>query len=135
VQRKEPAGNSQDTAGSSQPVWSSVVQAYRPLGDYALISDCHSAALVSRDGSIDWCCFARFDARPVFARLLDWSRGGHFQVRPSAPYDASHRYVPATNVFETRFQTDSGVLVLTDCLAVRESPDPNEAEAAEPYHS
>jgi alpha,alpha-trehalase len=109
-----------------------VVEAYRALGDYALISDCHSAALVSRDGSIDWCCFAQFDARPVCARLLDWSRGGHFQIHPSAPYDVSHCYVPATNVLETRFQTDSGVLVLTDCLAVRESSDPHEAEAVEP---
>jgi hypothetical protein len=59
--------------------------AYPPIGDYALLSDCHSAALVSRDGSIDWCCFHRFDARPVFARLLDWSGGGHFRIAPTAP--------------------------------------------------
>jgi GH15 family glucan-1,4-alpha-glucosidase len=43
---------------------------YSLIGDYALLSDCRSAALVSRDGSIDWCCFDRLDARPVFERLL-----------------------------------------------------------------
>ncbi|MBV9547763.1 MAG: glycoside hydrolase family 15 protein [Chloroflexi bacterium] len=106
---------------------------YSPIADYALISDCHSAALVSRDGSVDWCCFERFDARPVFARLIDWSRGGHFLIRPGQPYKATRRYLPGTNVLETRFETDSGVLVLTDCLAVHESSEPSEAEAVEPY--
>ena len=48
--------------------------AYPPINSYGLISDCHSAALILSDGSIDWCCFDRFDARPVFARLLAWSR-------------------------------------------------------------
>ena len=48
---------------------------YPPISAYALLSDCHSAALVSPDGSVDWCCFERFDARSVFGRLLDWRRG------------------------------------------------------------
>ena len=69
--------------------------AYPPIGDYALLSDCHSAALVSRDGSIDWGCFHRFDARPVFARLLDWSGGGHFRIAPTAPATVTRRYLPA----------------------------------------
>jgi GH15 family glucan-1,4-alpha-glucosidase len=111
-----------------------VVEAYRPLADYALISDCHSSALISRDGSIDWCCFERFDSRPVFSRLLDWSRGGHFRLSPSAAYTATRRYLPSTNVLETRFQTDCGVLVLTDCLAVGEGSSPCDAETVEPYN-
>lgn len=72
--------------GPTQPALAGPDQrAYPPIGDYALLSDCHSAALVSRDGSIDWCCFHRFDARPVFGRLLDWSGGGHFRVALPTP--------------------------------------------------
>jgi GH15 family glucan-1,4-alpha-glucosidase len=95
------------------------VQAYPPIGDYALISDCHSGALVSRDGSIDWCTFHRFEARPVFARLLDWGKGGFFRIAPRDDYTAMRRYLPGTNVLETRFETADGVLTLTDCFALR----------------
>ncbi|HEY3078603.1 MAG TPA: glycoside hydrolase family 15 protein [Chloroflexota bacterium] len=108
-------------------------QTYPPIADYALISDCHSAALISRDGSIDWCCFDRFDARPVFARLLDWGRGGHFRLAPRAPYRVTRRYRAGTNVLETRFEAEGGCLVLTDCLAVRETSAAEDAEAVEPY--
>lgn len=107
---------------------------YPPISDYALIGDCHSAALVSRDGSIDWCCFHRFDARPVFARLLDWSKGGHFRIAPRGPYSVSRRYLPSTNVVETRFAAERGTLVLLDCLAVRPTSDPSMPEAVHPYH-
>jgi alpha,alpha-trehalase len=103
---------------------------YPPISDYALLSDCHSAALVSLDGSIDWCCFDRFDARPVFARLLDRSRGGHFMIAPRGDYSVERRYVPGTNVLETRFETDTGALVLTDCLAVHEHAH---RDAVDPY--
>lgn len=106
---------------------------YPPIAAYALISDCHSAALVSLDGSIDWCCFNRFDARPVFARLLDWSRGGHFRICPRKPYRSSRRYLPGTNILETRFETDDGVLLLTDCLAVSETSEARHAEAVDPH--
>ena len=92
---------------------------YPPISDYALLSDCHSGALVSRDGSIDWCAFHRFEARPVFARLLDWERGGFFRIAPADDYEASRRYLPNTNVLETRFETADGVITLTDALVVR----------------
>jgi GH15 family glucan-1,4-alpha-glucosidase len=89
-------------------------RAYPPISDYALISDCHSGALVSKDGSIDWCSFHRFEARPVFCRLLDWGRGGFFRIAPRETYKTTRRYLPDTNVLETRFETRGGALVLTD---------------------
>jgi len=92
---------------------------YPPIADYALLSDCHSGALVSRDGSIDWCAFHRFEARPVFARLLDWKKGGFFEIAPTGEYESSRRYLPNTNVLETRFETPGGVVTLTDALVVR----------------
>jgi alpha,alpha-trehalase len=94
------------------------VEKYPPISDYALISDCHSGALVSKDGSIDWCSFHRFEAPPVFARILDWGKGGFFRIAPTDDYEVTRRYLPGTNVLETRFQTGKGVLVLTDCFAL-----------------
>jgi alpha,alpha-trehalase len=92
---------------------------YPPISDYALLSDCHSGALVSKDGSIDWCAFHRFEARPVFGRLLDWERGGFFRIAPVEDYEATRKYIRNTNVLETRFETATGVVKLTDGLAVR----------------
>ena len=79
---------------------------YPPIGDYALLSDCHSAALISRDGSVDWACFHRFDARPVLSRLLDWQKGGYFRIYPSGPYEVTRRYLDGTNVLETTFSCE-----------------------------
>ncbi len=62
--------------------------AYRPIRDYALVGDCHGAALVARDGSVDWCCLRRFDAAPVFWRILDAAKGGFFQVCPEGHAEA-----------------------------------------------
>src|SRR5215208_7858674 len=100
---------------------------YPPVGDYALISDCHTAALVSRDGSIDWFSFHRFEARPVFGRLLDWAKGGFFRIAPRDEYEVTRRYLPGTNVLETRFSTDTGTVTLTDCV-------PMKGDAGHPDH-
>src|SRR5215218_7430844 len=96
------------------------VTPYPSISEYALLSDCHSGALVSKDGSIDWCTFHRCEARPVFARLLDWGKGGFFRIAPAEEYTSTRRYLPGTNILETRFETESGVLVLTDCFYDRE---------------
>jgi alpha,alpha-trehalase len=86
-----------------------------PIGDYALLSDRHSAALVGRDGSVDWLCFPRFDSPAVFARLLD-EEAGHWSIRPSVPYRVSRRYAERTMVMETTFHAEAGTVTLTDAL-------------------
>ncbi len=88
-----------------------------PIGEYALVSDCRSAALISREGSVDWLCFPRFDGPSVFCRLLD-PAAGHFAIRPAGEFQVSRRYVDQTLVLETTFTTAGGTAVLTDALAV-----------------
>ena len=87
------------------------------ISDYALIGDCHSAALVSRAGSIDWWCPRRFDAPSVFGRLLDPS-AGHWMIRPNRRFTVTRRYRDRSMVLETDFATDTGRLRLTDALAL-----------------
>ena len=95
-------------------------EVYPPISDYALLSDCHSGALVSKDGSIDWCTFHRFEARPVFGRILDWAKAGFFRIAPlDDEYEVTRRYLPSTNVLETTFRTPSGTLVVTDFFVYR----------------
>ena len=88
-----------------------------PIGDYALLSDCRSAALVSRAGSVDWLCWPRFDSPAVFARILD-PDGGHFAIRPAGDFQASRAYVDQTMILETTFRAQAGAAVLTDAMAV-----------------
>jgi GH15 family glucan-1,4-alpha-glucosidase len=93
---------------------------YPPISDYAFIGDCHSAALVSRDASIDWCCMPRFDSGSVFGRILDWERGGYCLIVPEATsYDRTRRYVDDTMVLETTFRTGGGEARLYDCFTMR----------------
>lgn len=87
------------------------------IGEYALLSDCNGAALVHRDGSVDWLCLPRFDSPAVFARLLD-DKGGHFAIHPAVAFTTSRRYLDGTMAVETRFSTDDGELILVDTLAV-----------------
>jgi GH15 family glucan-1,4-alpha-glucosidase len=95
------------------------VDEFPAISDYAFLSDCHSLALVARDGSIEWAVFHRFDGRPVFARMLDRDIGGYFRVAPTLPEaDISRRYLPGTNVLETTFHTRDGVVTLTDFMPV-----------------
>lgn len=102
-----------------------------PIADYALLSDRHSAALVSRDGSVDWLCFPRFDSPSVFAALLD-DRAGHWSIRPTGTYTVSRSYLDPTMVVETRFVTADGTLVVTDALATGRSDDPHRLGASAP---
>jgi GH15 family glucan-1,4-alpha-glucosidase len=103
-----------------------------PLEDYALLSDRHSAALVSRDGAVDWLCLPRFDSPAVFAALLD-DGAGSWVLRPAGDAAVSRRYLDGTMVLETTFRTDGGVLTLTDALATGSCADPHRLGAAAPH--
>ena len=92
----------------------------RPIEDYALIGDLHSAALISRDGSIDWLCLPRFDSEACFAALLGDERSGHWQIAPDSEITrVRRRYLPDTLVLETEFSTASGTVRLLDCMPAR----------------
>jgi GH15 family glucan-1,4-alpha-glucosidase len=91
------------------------------IGDYAFLSDCHSMALVSRYGSIDWCCMPRVDSASVFARILDHDRGGHCTLSPiDSDVSVHRRYLDDTLVLETTFRTPSGEAKVLDCFVMRE---------------
>ena len=77
------------------------------IQDYAIIGDCRSAALVSRDGSLDWLCWPRFDSPSWFGALLD-EAAGRWRIAPTEPFRTERRYIAGTNVLQTRFETRSG---------------------------
>jgi GH15 family glucan-1,4-alpha-glucosidase len=88
-----------------------------PIADHALLSNCHSAALVSKAGSVEWLCFPRFDSPSIFARLLD-DAAGHWSIRPVGDFQADRRYLDQTLVLETTFATANGSVSVTDALAM-----------------
>ena len=88
-----------------------------PIAHYALLSDQHSAALVGRDGSIDWLCFPRFDSPSIFARLLG-DEAGHWSMRAIAATEVTRRYLNRTMALETTFRTPTGSVAITDALAM-----------------
>ena len=91
-----------------------------PIEDYALLGDCETAALVARDGSIDWLCWPRFDSAACFAALLGTPEHGRWQVAPAAPVLAvTRRYRGDTLILETELETADGAVTLVDFMPVR----------------
>jgi len=87
------------------------------IEDYAMIGDCETAALIGRDGSIDWLCFPRFDSSACFAALLGEPAHGRYVIAPEdARATVTRRYRDGTLVLETRFETDEGAAVLIDFM-------------------
>ncbi|HET9186190.1 MAG TPA: trehalase-like domain-containing protein, partial [Solirubrobacterales bacterium] len=91
---------------------------FPPIGSYGFLSDCHTAALISYSGSVEWLCLPRFDSPSVFSALLD--RGaGHMRLRPKGvTVPISRRYDPGTLVLETTWVTDTGWVVVRDALTI-----------------
>ncbi|MDQ3270183.1 MAG: glycoside hydrolase family 15 protein [Pseudomonadota bacterium] len=113
----KPPGQADDDSAGRWPA----------IGDYALIGDCRTAALVGLDGSIDWLCLPDFSSPAFFARILDLDRGGRFLVAPAQqPSQAQRTYVGDSNVLQTRFASGAGELVLTDAMVVPPALEPGQ---------
>ncbi len=89
---------------------------YKPISDYGVIGNMVSAALVAKDGYIDWCCLPRFDSPSIFAAILDDKKGGKFCIKPRSNFESSQFYLNDTNVLQTVFQTETGTVTLTDFM-------------------
>lgn len=95
--------------------------AYLPIADYGIIGNLHTVALVSREGSIDYLPFTRFDSPTIFAALLDRKKGGRFQICPADDHvRIKQLYLPDTAILLTRFLSDTGMAELTDYMPVKE---------------
>jgi alpha,alpha-trehalase len=88
-----------------------------PIADYALLSNRHSAALVSREGSIDWLCFPRFDSPSIFGRLLD-DHAGHWSIRAARTKQVRRKYLDGTLALESTYRTSTGTVAIVDALAM-----------------
>jgi alpha,alpha-trehalase len=96
---------------------------YAPIEDHGLIGDGTTAALVARNGSVVWLCLPAFDDPPLFCSLLDHRRGGSFDLAPIEALESRQRYEPDTGVLGTELRTSTGVVRITDCLALRSGAD------------
>src|SRR5262245_21378060 len=99
------------------------------IEDYAMIGDCRTAAMVARDGSIDWLCLPRFDSGACFAAMLGTPEYGRWKIAPAervAIRKTARRYRPGSMVLETEFTTDSGAVRVTDAMSM-DSPTPTVA--------
>jgi len=93
------------------------------IQDYALIGDCKTAALVGRDGAIDWLCWPRFDSAACFAALLGTAENGRWLIAPVQPsISVSRRYRPGTLVLETEFETENGRATVIDFMPISDEP-------------
>ena len=94
------------------------------IEEYAMIGDCKTAALVGRDGSIDWLCWPRFDSAACFAALLGTSDNGRWLIAPKhPPLSVRRRYRPGTLILETEFQTETGCAAIVDFMPPADGAD------------
>ncbi|MFC6724541.1 glycoside hydrolase family 15 protein [Halobium palmae] len=100
---------------------------YKPIGEYGIIGNLETVALVGDDGSIDWGCLPTLASRSVFARVLD-PDGGHFSIEPAASYESEQTYLEETAVLQTTFETASGTLTVTDFMPFVGEDDPTNPE-------
>ena len=117
------AGRSSSPTGRRRRVPSGPADRTPPLPDLGMVGNLHTAALIDREGSIDWACFPRFASPSVFARLLDLARGGSHRIAPTEPFRSTQRYRTSSAVLETVFELPAGrTLTLVDFMPVLPPP-------------
>ena len=84
--------------------------------DYGIIGNCQSAALISKTGSLDWCCLPNFDSNSVFAKILDENKGGSFEITTSADYKISQKYIQSTNILVTEWNNGTDAFEFIDFM-------------------
>ena len=110
--------------GKPSPPAAPVSSSYLPIGDYGLVGNMRTAALVGKNGSVDWLCLPHFDSPSVFAGILDDAKGGHFKVEVDGNYSCRQTYLPDSNVLVTRFTGEEGAAEVVDYMPVGEvGPD------------
>jgi alpha,alpha-trehalase len=102
--------------GSIRPVSTGTARAAPVIADYGVIGDGRSAALVSREGSIDWCCLPDFDSEACFCRILDPEKGGYWRVHPATDFQARRRYLSDTVVLEHTYETAASAVRVTEFM-------------------
>src|SRR5215210_8897874 len=96
---------------------------YLPIEDHGIIGNLYTAALVGKDGSIDWLCLPAFDSPSVFCSILDDEKGGHFSLRPVEYIQSQQLYLPDTNVLLTRFLSSEGMAEVLDFMPILAHPE------------
>lgn len=91
---------------------------YKPIRDYSIIGNLRSAALVAKDGSIDWAPAPFIDSPTIFAAILDDKKGGYWSICPSEKFSSTQRYIPNTNILVTQFETKSGLSEIVDFIPI-----------------
>jgi GH15 family glucan-1,4-alpha-glucosidase len=100
-------------------------QHFLPIEDYGLIGDMHTCALVSKEGSIDFMCWPKFDSATIFCRLLDGNQGGHWSVRPvdNLKFMAKQQYLAGSNILQTRWIHEDGVVSMNDYFTIHSTQE------------
>ena len=106
----------------------SVQSRFPRISSYGFLSDCHTGALVSPEGSVEWLCLPRFDSESVFGSILDRSAGFWRIGPPGLVAPVSRRYEPGTNVLETTWMTGSGWIMVRDALTLGDWRQDNDFE-------
>ena len=106
---------------------------YQKIDDYGLIGDMKSLALISKSGSIDYCCLPKMNSPAIFSLILDDEKGGCFSITPKDEFTSTQQYLEMTNILKCTFRTKSGTADLFDFMPVYSEAELHEKDSSEIY--